>query len=57
VRVLRAVAIAGVYGAAVWVHPTNPSRSLILGTDKAEEPNGALYVFDLSGRVVNRPSR
>lgn len=38
---------------AVWVHPSRPSQSLILGTDK-EERNGALYVFDLSGRVLQR---
>lgn len=37
---------------AVWVHPQDPSRSLIPGTDKAAAPRGALYVFDLEGRVV-----
>lgn len=39
---------------AIWVHPTQPSRSLILGTDKTELPGGGLYVFDLSGKVVRR---
>ncbi len=31
--------------------PEQPQRSLLLGTDK-QEGNGALYAFDLSGRVV-----
>jgi 3-phytase len=37
---------------AIWVHPTDPSRSLIIGTDKK---NG-LDVYDLTGkRVQNLP--
>jgi 3-phytase len=36
---------------AVWIHPTDPSKSLIIGTDK--ETDGALYVFDLNGKVQN----
>ena len=36
---------------AVWIHPTDPSRSLILGTNKAAAPNGALVTFGLDGRV------
>lgn len=39
---------------AIWVHPTDPSKSLILGTDKIELPGGALYVFDLNGKVVQK---
>ncbi len=35
---------------AIWIHPTDPAQSLILGTDKDED--GALYVFDLKGNVV-----
>jgi myo-inositol-hexaphosphate 3-phosphohydrolase len=31
---------------AIWIHPTDPSQSLIVGTDKNPE-DGALYVFDL----------
>ncbi|MDW8319823.1 MAG: phytase [Armatimonadota bacterium] len=34
---------------AIWIHPQNASRSLIIGTDKQ---GGALYVYDLQGRVV-----
>ncbi len=37
---------------AIWVYPDDPSRSLILGTDKSEAPQGALFVFDLEGRIV-----
>lgn len=33
---------------AIWIHPTDPARSLILGTDKG----GSLYTFDLSGRIL-----
>lgn len=35
---------------AIWVNPTDPSQSLVIGTDKDE--NGALYVFDLKGKIV-----
>ena len=34
---------------AIWIHPTDPSQSLIVGTDKNPE-DGALYVFDLDGK-------
>jgi 3-phytase len=33
---------------AIWLHPDDPSQSLILGTDKA----GAVYAFDLDGRII-----
>jgi 3-phytase len=33
---------------AIWIHPTDPARSLILGTDK----DGGLYTFDLDGRIL-----
>jgi 3-phytase len=36
---------------AIWVHPTDPSQSLILGTDK--DSIGALYVFNLQGKVID----
>lgn len=36
---------------AIWIHPEDPARSLILGTDKHPE-NGGLYVFDLDGKIV-----
>jgi 3-phytase len=35
---------------AIWIHPSDPSRSLIIGTDKVER-TGGLYVFGLDGRI------
>lgn len=35
---------------AIWINEEDPANSLILGTDKHED--GALYVFDLKGRVL-----
>jgi 3-phytase (myo-inositol-hexaphosphate 3-phosphohydrolase) len=35
---------------AIWINSANPSQSLILGTDK--DKDGALYVFDLDGKIV-----
>ncbi len=37
---------------AIWLHPTDCSQSLILGTDKGDPEPGALYVFDLHGRII-----
>lgn len=34
--------------AAIWVHPGDPAKSLVLGTDK----KGGLHAFDLDGRRV-----
>lgn len=34
---------------AIWIHPSDPSRSLVLGTDK--DADGALFVFGLDGRI------
>ena len=33
----------------LWLHPTDPSRSVILGSNKSEDGNGGVYSFDLSG--------
>lgn len=35
---------------AIWVNHADHDRSMILGTDKHE--NGAVYVFDLQGRII-----
>lgn len=35
---------------AIWIHPEDPSKSLIIGTDKDED--GALYVYNLEGAIV-----
>lgn len=40
---------------AIWIHPTDPSKSLIVGTDK--EVGGGLYVYDLSGKIVKKSDR
>lgn len=39
---------------AIWVHPKDPTRSLVIGTNKAAAPRGALAVYDLEGRVRQR---
>lgn len=36
---------------AIWVNPQDPAQSLILGTNKAKAPTGALVVFGLDGRI------
>lgn len=36
---------------ALWIHPTDSARSLILGTNKVPAPAGALVVFGLDGRI------
>ena len=35
---------------AIWIHPSDPRQSLVLGTDK----QGALQVYDLDGRELQR---
>jgi 3-phytase len=37
---------------AIWVHPTDPARSLVIGTDKAASPGPGLHVWDLGGREL-----
>ena len=39
---------------AIWVNAKDPSRSLILGTDKAAAPHGALFVFGLDGKTRSK---
>ena len=47
---------------AIWVNPSDPSKSLILGTDKMEDEMGSVFVFDLTGKVdtviqgIDRPN-
>lgn len=36
---------------AIYIHPTDPARSLILGTNKVAAPEGALVVFGLDGKI------
>ena len=35
---------------AIWINPADPAKSLVVGTDK--DADGALYVYDLDGKVV-----
>lgn len=45
---------------AIWINPADPSKSLVIGTDKHKD--GALYAFNLEGKIVkvsthlNRPN-
>lgn len=47
---------------AIWVHPTDPARSLVLGTHKVAAPDGAVVVYGLDGRIrqtisgIDRPN-
>jgi 3-phytase len=47
---------------AIWLHPTDVSRSLIIGTNKVAAPSGALVVFGLDGAIrqtvagIDRPN-
>jgi 3-phytase len=47
---------------AIWVHPSDPSRSLILGTMKVAAPAGSLIVFGMDGQIrqvisnIDRPN-
>ncbi len=36
---------------AIWVHPTDPDKSLVLGTDKSS--SGGIYVYGLDGKVLD----
>jgi 3-phytase len=47
---------------AIWVHPTAPERSLVLGTIKVAAPDGGVAVFGLDGTLrqlvtnIDRPN-
>jgi 3-phytase len=50
---------------AIWIHPNDPSQSLVIGTDKGGDTDqGGLYVFRLDGTIdrersivgLNRPN-
>ena len=36
---------------AIWVHPTDPAESLLVGTNKVPAPRGSLVVFGLDGKI------
>jgi 3-phytase len=35
---------------SIWIHPTDTSKSIIVGTDK--DTDGGLYAFDLKGKIL-----
>jgi len=37
---------------SIWIHPTDRSKSLVIGTDK--ETGGGIYAFDLQGKIVKK---
>jgi myo-inositol-hexaphosphate 3-phosphohydrolase len=39
---------------AIWVHPIDPSRSLVIGTNKSQYGVGGLHVYDLSGQQLSK---
>ncbi len=39
---------------SVWVHPKDPARSLVIGTNQAAAPRGALVVYGLDGKIRQR---
>jgi 3-phytase len=39
---------------AIWVHPADPAKSLIIGTDKGIYPDGGLFVWNLDGTLQQR---
>lgn len=50
---------------AIWIHPTDPAQSIVIGTDKGGDTDqGGLYVFRLDGTIdrersfipLNRPN-
>jgi len=42
---------------AIWIHPTDPSLSIIIGTDKGGDTGkGGLYVFDMNGKIDHKRS-
>ena len=71
-RLSTAVEIEAEYGTAslsndpddpaIWVHPKDPSRSVILGTMKVAAPAGAVVVFGMDGQIrqvisgIDRPN-
>lgn len=36
---------------AIWINPVDASKSLVIGTDK--DKDGALYVFNLEGKIID----
>ena len=47
---------------AIWLHPTDPARSVVIGTNKVAAPDGAIVVYGLDGKIrqtvsgIDRPN-
>lgn len=39
---------------AIWIHPEDPSKSIVFGTDK--DTNGGVYAYDLQGKIIHEKS-
>lgn len=37
---------------AIWIHPADSSKSLIIGTNKTTSPQGGLAVYGLDGKLI-----
>lgn len=37
---------------AIWIHPTDATKSVIVGTDK--DTDGGLYMYDLKGKILKK---
>jgi len=37
---------------AIWINPQDPSKSIIIGTDK--DTNGGLYAYNLDGKIIHK---
>lgn len=37
---------------AIWIHPTDPAKSLVIGTDK--DSDGGLYAYNLEGKIITK---
>ncbi len=37
---------------AIWIDPTDPTKSLVIGTDK--DSDGALFLYDLDGKIIKK---
>lgn len=60
-RIITSSVVTDADDAAIWTHPTDAAKSLIIGTDKGSSPNGGLYTWNLDGTQkqwlsMNRPN-
>src|SRR5690606_20467847 len=39
---------------AIWIHPEDPAKSIVFGTDK--DTDGGVYAYDLQGKIIHEKS-